>query len=111
MGNRDTNRAVKRKFPTKTMQPVEPRHCDEYIEDSNAPQVLRTFLARAREPGHGHLNPAPYPTLYADYKGSPVRVTMASRLGDVGISYNLDADSGYSTRVPVAELDNFREKP
>lgn len=102
---------AKRKFPTKTMQPVEPRHCDEYIDDPSAPEVLRKFLAWARSPAHGLTQQGPYPKLFADYKGKPVRVTMASRFGTVGISFKLDADTGSHDRVPVAELTNFRESP
>lgn len=36
-----------------------------------------------------------------------VRLVMASRFGDVGITRNLKAESGYAWRVPVEELCNF----
>ena len=86
------------------------KHCDDYIHDSTAPKCLRWFLlvnrmtssdqALAREFG---VNPK----LFADHNGVRVRVTMASRLGDVGITKNMNAEYGYDTRVPLDTLSNF----
>ncbi len=88
------------------------KHCDDYIEDPDAPEVLRKFLDRARQPSHGMLNnKEPFPKLYADHQGKRVRVTMASRLGDVGISTNMNQEDGYEARVDVAALTNFRDIP
>jgi len=87
------------------------RHCDEYIDDETAPRELRAFLARARQPAHGALDASPYPELYADYAGIVVRVTVASRFGDVGITTQLEQDHGYEVRVHVEELKNFRSRP
>jgi hypothetical protein len=86
-------------------------HCDDYIDDPATPAALRTFLAFARAPAHGQLLPKPHPRLFADHKGKRVRVTMASRLGDVGITTNLDAELGYERRVRVHSLSNFAETP
>lgn len=87
------------------------RHCDDYIDDPSAPDALRKFLAFARAPAHGQSLPKPHPTLFADHEGERVRVTMASRLGDVGITTDLDAELGYKWRVCVSELSNFSEAP
>ena len=92
------------------------KHCDEYIDDESAPLALRTFLKRAREPAHGHLNPEPFPTLFATYNGVRVRVTMASRLGDVGISSECrrktcTANHGYNARVWLEQLTDISEDP
>ncbi len=96
----------------KRKDPVEePRHCDEYIDDPATPEVLRKFLAWARSPAHGHLLPKPHPILFADYEGQTYRVTMASRLGDVGLNKNFDEEYGYQTRAPVEMLSNFRGEP
>ena len=89
----------------------EPRHCDDYIDDPAAPDALRLFLARARSPGHGMLSTDPYPTLYADYGGRRVRVVMASRLGNVGITTRLRDEEGYEKRVMLDELTNFGDAP
>jgi hypothetical protein len=87
------------------------RHCDEYIEDPSQPEVLRKFLTWARAPAHGHLEPKPWPTLYADLDGKTYRVTMASRFGDVGLQPDFAKEYGYVTRVPVERLTNFRSDP
>lgn len=91
--------------------PAEPRHCDDYIDDESQPVALRIFLRRARSPAHGYLIQEPYPKLFADHDGQRVRVVMASRLGDVGITSDLTADIGYQKRVAVAELANFGDAP
>jgi len=87
------------------------RHCDDCIDDPSAPAALRKFLAFARAPAHGQLLPKPHPRLFADYDGQRVRVTMASRLGDVGIATDFGRDMGYDRRVAVSQLSNFSEVP
>lgn len=85
--------------------------CDRYIDDPAAHPALRRYLAFARAPAHGQLLPRPHPRLFADYEGKRVRVTMASRLGDVGVTTDLDAELGYERRVLVRQLGNFSEDP
>lgn len=87
------------------------KHCDDYIDDATAPMVLRRFLERARSPGHGLTSPEPFPQLFADYEGNRVRVTMASRLGDVGVTTDMTAEHGYLWRVAVEDLTNFGGEP
>lgn len=50
------------------------------------------------------------PQLFADFEGRRVKVVMASRLGDVGITHDLKADHGYSVRVLLKQLSNFSDK-
>lgn len=95
------------------------KHVDEFIDDEAQPECLRVFLERARSPAHGRFGPGsekPYPKLFATYTGQPwqgvnpgdrVRVTMASRMGDVGCTKNMDADHGYQLRCPVDSLTDF----
>jgi len=87
------------------------KHCDDYIEDPEAPQVLRTYLKRARSPAHGMLSKEPYPKLFADYKGVRIQVVMASTYGDVGVTSDLTAEVGYQHRVRISDLSNFSDKP
>lgn len=89
----------------------EPKHCDDYIDDPSAPEVLRRYLARARSPVHGRLSRDPYPTLFATYEGKRYRVTVASRMGDVGITRYIDKSAGYEKRVFVEQLTDFSESP
>jgi hypothetical protein len=89
-------------------------HCDDLIEDSETPEPLRQFLAFHRQPAAGKRGDGP--VLFATMKvtdensfaaGTRVRVVMASRFGDVGITTNLDAVRGYMARVPVGYLEDF----
>jgi hypothetical protein len=111
-----------------TLKPVQPRHCDDYIDDPSEPECLRRFL------DYNRLAPSlkyptgdaafeaevearlgrpmwrdPVPKLFADHDGRRVRVTMASRFGDVGITSHLDTEHGYDVRVAVGDLSNFAE--
>jgi hypothetical protein len=92
------------------------KHCDDYIDDENQPKCLRSFLRYCRWPAHLQFRAERLgikkPALFADwqrYKGKKkrVRVVMASRFGDVGITRDLKAESGYDWRVPVEMLSNF----
>ena len=82
------------------------RHCDDYIDDPAAPACLRAFLAHARAPAIEHAG-KDRPPLFAKRNGRIVRVTMASRFGDVGVSENLDEPYGYGDRVTLSELTDF----
>lgn len=95
---------------SKKEEPKEPKHCDSYIHDFNAPMCLRWFLYRHRVPAIDGMLMSQNgidPKLFADYEGKRVRVVMASRFGDVGITEDLSADHGYSARVAVEDLTNF----
>lgn len=48
----------------------------------------------------------------AKYHGRRYRVVMASRMGDVGLSRNMDEPNGYSKRVDVLDLSDWSmERP
>lgn len=90
------------------------RHCDDYIDDHTQPDCLRWFLLVNRLPAATNpvvLKYAKNPVLFATYEGKRYRVTMASRMGDVGISLDFGRDYGYEKRVPVDLLSDFNEKP
>lgn len=91
------------------------KHCDDYIEDKHANPDLRAFLEYNRLPAIEifklEAEGKSSPELYADYNYKRVRVVMASRFGDVGITENLKNDKGYSQRVYVEDLTNFSNKP
>ncbi len=95
---------------------IEWRHCDEYIDDETQPKALRDALAYYRLPASEKYpmnGPAPVqPLLYASYGGRPVQVVFASRMGDVGITNDLDpGGGGYTIRVMVGMLTDFRVTP
>lgn len=89
------------------------KHCDEYIHDHQAPMCLRWFLYRHRVPAIDgllmHQNGV-NPKLFATYGDNRVRVVMASRFGDVGITEHLEDENGYSVRVLVSDLKDFSDK-
>jgi hypothetical protein len=103
------------------MTTTEPRHCDDCIHDRSMPLALRWWLFLHRLPAADQLLcreaktwPALYATVATDrllpgmVRGTTVRVVMASRMGDVGITPKLDAESGYTARVAVDDLENYR---
>lgn len=94
-----------------TCTPCSRTHCDDAIDDPTTHPALRVFLARARSPAHGLLSAQPFPRLFADHLGVRVRVVMASRMGDVGITKDLGAEFGYEGRVFLNELANFADQP
>jgi hypothetical protein len=49
--------------------------------------------------------------VFATYEGQRVRVVMASRLGDVGITTHLEAENGYEKRVFIDDLTELSTKP
>jgi hypothetical protein len=88
------------------------KHCDDYITDQSQPLALRRFLRFHRWPAYYQLRALDMglrpPVLFAtNTEGKRVRVVMASRFGDVGITAHLDAERGYDVRVPVAALTDF----
>jgi len=87
------------------------KHCDDYIHDVTAPRVLRFFLLINRLPAADSALCREFgvePVLYATYDGKRVRVSMASRMGDVGITNRLDdLRGGYDKRVWIDQLSEF----
>ncbi len=91
---------------------TEPKHCDSYIDSLGAPKCLRWFLFVNRLPATLKSlarEKAGEPRLFATYEGQRVRVVMASRMGDVGITEDLRAEHGYTARVWVQDLSEFSE--
>lgn len=113
----------------------DPIHCDDYINDPHVPSCLRAFLEFKRRPAIDQCGKCP--VLFATMKdfrmgarptgewkktgpemvgvpigkGQRVRVVMASRFGDVGITPDLEAENGYVARVHVADLCDFSDDP
>lgn len=100
---------------------AESRHCDDYIRDKSAPKCLRKWLLFQRKPSMWKWKKSwGYPALFATFKEEDgpggrkgktrrVRVVMASRFGDVGISKDLDKEYGYYLRVFVSDLTDLSE--
>jgi len=87
---------------------------DHALYDFKLPDFVRSFIAiksmnatctfAIEDAGH-------MPTLYGVYLGKPVRVTLVSRLGDVGVSYT-DRLHGYDERCSIYDVKDYRsDKP
>jgi hypothetical protein len=102
------------------------KHCDDFINDESMPLCLRRFLRYHRWPATYRIRAARLgvkrPTLYATLthgnflfsvwrKPQRVRVVMASRLGDVGVTEVLTESRKYTMRAHVTRLSNFSETP
>src|SRR4051812_31921635 len=83
-------------------------HCDDLWAAKTLPACVQAYLDVARAPAHG-MGKAP--PLFATYQGQRVRVVMASRFGDVGITPRLQAASGYIKRVLLPDLTDFSDTP
>lgn len=106
-----------------------PIHCDTIINDESYPECIRNYLKYNRLPAvckqAGEVRNEqwvekdliqyiwvdPEPVCFADYREKRVRLVMASRFGDVGITEQLDTCHGYDRRVFVFNLSNFSDKP
>lgn len=111
-------------------------HCDDLLNNGGLMQCIRAFLEHARAPAISQVG-KPRPPLFAtlsrdvvgrEYRGywdrgepkmreirmpagTLVRVVMASRFGDVGVTTKLDAEHGYLARVFLPELHDFKASP
>lgn len=88
----------------------ENRHCYTYIDDEEAPECLREFIAHKSLSAIDQWQSRLDWHLLAEYKGIPVRVNVVSRMGDVGITRDLAQENGYSERVLVDDLTNFKRE-
>ncbi|MCJ2007017.1 hypothetical protein MKK60_07980 [Methylobacterium sp. J-092] len=121
-------RAAPSSSPGTTTEGAMAKHCDEYLDDPTQPECLRQFLdyhcrpAALRYPTGDEvfdrgleerlglpMGRDPVPMLFARHEGKPVRMTMASRFGDVGITEDLTAENGYGKRVGVEQLSEFTD--
>jgi hypothetical protein len=90
-------------------------HCDTWAEDFSKPKHLRWWILLNRLPASlrrlAQEYVKPWPALYARHNGVKVRVVMASRFGDVGITTKLNDTHGYSLRVRLSQLEEFSDTP
>ena len=89
------------------------KHCESFISRESFPNCLRWWLLYNTLPAvdkHLFKQYAKEPILWAKYNGEWVKLLMASRLGDVGITNNLDATHGYTDRVHIEELLDFTDE-
>lgn len=87
------------------------RHCDDFIHEHMLPICLRYWLLVNRLPAIDKcviVEAMGEPKCFATWKGTKrVRMVMASRFGDIGITTKLNSNKGYDIRVPIDHLSNF----
>lgn len=93
-------------------------HCDDAIHNGYGerkyPICLRYWLLVNRLPAVDKcviVEAKGAPNCFATYNGKRVRLVMASRFGDIGITRDLNAERGYTDRVAVDDLTDFSETP
>ena len=87
-------------------------HCDIAIHKYGYPLCLRYYLLVERLRAIDRcliVERYGEPVCFADHEGQRVRLKMASRFGDVGISADLTTPHGYDKRVAVKDLSNFSD--
>lgn len=89
-------------------------HIDNQAMNRDLPAFVRAWIIINRLPAlekNVVLSVYPQQTIYAKHDGKWCKLWMASRMGDVGICYDLDA-RGYDTRVLIKHLSDFqKERP
>lgn len=88
------------------------RRNGDVLFDRDLPALVRGFIALNQGPATETMairEAGFMPRLYATYQGRRVRVTMVSRLGDVGISHK-DEEYGYFTRCSIYDLTEFSDE-
>jgi hypothetical protein len=84
----------------------------DVLMDFDLPAMVRGFIALNQGPATETMairEAGFMPRLYATYREKRVRVTMVSRLGDVGISHK-DEEYGYFTRCSIYDLTDFADE-
>jgi hypothetical protein len=93
---------------------TEPRHVDDFIDDDDTHQYAAFVLDWMRTTAARQMRFGQFMSrfrLFCTHGGKRYRVTMASRLGDVGLSTDLAGDGGYSLRVAPDECADWSCSP
>jgi len=86
-------------------------HIEDHIYDLKLPAFVRTWITINRLPAiekwameetFGVMK------ITAEHEGKRVRVTMASRMGDCGITTQMSREHGYDKRVMFSTLSKFK---
>lgn len=83
------------------------RHVDDFIEDSSSDKYAARWFDLFRRPALVKLREPNDAKLFATFQGKRYRVTGCSRLGDVWLHSDPDADTSYERRVDVDECSEW----
>jgi hypothetical protein len=79
---------------------------DSYQTDAYASWVLHHMRLPAMLKSKFREQMRPF-RLFCDYDGLRYRVVMASRMGDIGLTLDLEAEHGYAIRVGPRQCYNW----
>jgi hypothetical protein len=79
--------------------PHKPETWTARFGDLKKPVVMRTWNGHGADPEF---------TEETALAGTTVKIVMVSRFGDIGITTDLSAKTGYLSRIDVDDLDNLR---
>lgn len=84
------------------------RHCDDLSDAGVLPLPVKQWVDYQRLPAHDKFDRTnPVKNLFAVLNDRVVKLNMASRFGDVGVTTNLEAQFGYERRVMLTDLKHF----
>lgn len=90
------------------------KNIDHALQDTNLPEFVRKGIEQLDSDATTKLElirEGKMTWIYARYNGEPCKVTIVSRMGDIGISY-YERDMGYNTRgLSIYDLTDFSETP
>ncbi len=90
------------------------RSNEHALHDFSLPAIVRGFIAINMGPATETMairEAGFMPALFAKWNGEPVRVTIVSRMGDVGIHRDPREEWTYNERVSIYDLTDFQLTP
>lgn len=89
---------------------------EEFMQEQGSPNLgyAKFVIGHMRQPAVVRMRHDPHMKgfkLFCMYQGKKWRVTMASRLGDIGITEDFTRDSGYEQRIFVDEVESWHTAP
>lgn len=93
-----------------------PDKCIDFaLTDTRLPEFVRkalNYLDQDATTKHKWEREGKDQALYAKFNGRPCRVTIVSRMGDIGISWDMTRRHGYNERgLSIYDLSDYSETP
>lgn len=104
-------------------KPKAKQHIDDWLnmpvlpsesKEGNNLAYAKFILDHMRLPAHKKMAYHEFmkgKNLFCTYCGNRYRVTMASRMGDIGLTKNHEAENGYEIRISPEDCSMWSDKP
>lgn len=89
-------------------------HVDDWLDEQNGTAHARFMLEYFRLPAMTQYEQADKMKghrLFCDYEGKRMRVTGASRFGDIWLTSNFNQKTGYQKRIDILDCSKWGDKP